>query len=372
MSPTPMIRTKAAALPLTVHIVERMAPGGIETLVLDMVKGLPGAHRVISLAGRPSELLQAWPRLIRLGDTLEGFNRQPGLQPRLVRELAARLKVLAPAAVVLHHIGPLLYGGLAARLARVPRILHVEHDAWHYDSARRRAVGRAAFALVRPVRVAVSDEIATHVTRRLGATDVTVIPPGIDMDVFKPRDRAAARVRLGLPVEGTLIGTSGRLVAVKSQVTLIEALAELGRGNHARLRLVIAGEGPERAALAQRAADLGVADAVHLLGHRDDVADVLPAFDVYALPSLNEGLPRSVLEAQAVGLPVVASRVGALPQAVCPRSGALVPPGNPAALAAALASLIASPAAPAVPRAFVADRFSLSHTLLAFDRLLSH
>lgn len=375
MLSVPSVPPAETALSVTVHIVERMAPGGIETLVLDMVKALPGAHRVFSLAGNQSGLVAEWPRLARLGDGLEAFDRQPGLAPRLVGTIAARLRVVSPTAVIVHHIGPLLYGGLAARLANVPRILHVEHDAWHYESARRRQVAALAFKLVRPTRVAVSDEIANNVQRffgaKLGVKDVTVIAPGIDMDLYQPGDRDAARVRLGLDRTRPLIGTSGRLVAVKSQVTLIEALAHLRRSTSPGAELVIVGEGPERATLLQRAADLGVSDAVRLLGHRDDLPDILPAFDVYALPSLNEGLPRGVLEAQAAGLPVVASRVGALADAVCPTSGRLAPPSNADALAVALADVLAARPHPTVPRAFVAERYALSQTLVAFNHLLT-
>ena len=213
-----------------VHVVERMAPGGIETLVLDMVRGMAGRHVVFSLSGTRDELSTAWPRLTALGPSLEAFDRQPGLQPRLITRLARRMAALKPETVIVHHVGPLIYGGLAARLARVPTIVHVEHEAWHYQSARRRQVAAPVFKLVRPRRVAVSEEIAGKVAEHFVGASVTVIAPGIDMTEFRPRDRAAARARLGLfqigrSQTGALIGTSGRLVPVKAQATLIEALA---------------------------------------------------------------------------------------------------------------------------------------------------
>ncbi len=373
MSLSPIPRIEKPLAPLTVHVVERMAPGGIETLVLDMVRGLPGRHAVFSLSGDATGLVDAWPRLSRLGETLEAFDKQPGISASLVARLARRLRTLAPQAVVLHHVGPLIYGGLAARLARVPSIVHVEHDAWHYDSPRRRAVARLVFNVVRPTRVAVSEQIAAKLRQHFSNPAVTVIAPGIDMDLYRPRDRAAARVRLGLRQDVPLIGTSGRLVAVKSQATLIDALATLRKagGTFASAELVIVGDGPERVALATCTSEHGLETAVHLLGHRDDMAEILPAFDVYALPSLNEGLPRSVLEAQASGLAVVASDVGALAQAVCPRSGRLVPAGDAAALATALADRLAARADPTIPRGFVAERFALTQTLAAFDQLLT-
>ena len=294
--------------------------------------------------------------------------------PRLVAQLTARLRTLRPDGVIVHHIGPMIYGGTAARLARVPRILHVEHDAWHYESSRRRALSGLFFKLVRPSRVAVSQEIATKVASYFPGRAVNVIAPGVDMDLFRPRDRAAARVRLGMATDVPLIGTSGRLVPVKSQATLIEALALLRREPNLKLsplpQLVIVGEGPERGALHALAVERGVAGAVHLLGHRDDLAEVLPSFDIYSLPSLNEGLPRGVLEAQAVGLPVVASNVGALADAVCPETGRLVPAGDAPALAAALADLITHPPDVRISRRFVETRFALATTLSAFNSLL--
>ena len=192
------------------------------------------------------------------------------------------------------------------------------------------------------------------------------------MDLYRPRDKTTARTRLGLPAGVPVIGTSGRLAPVKAQVMLIEALALLRqRAEPTHLpQVVIVGEGPERPALEARAAALGLSAAVHLLGHRDDLPEILPAFDVYCLPSLNEGLPRAVLEAQAVGLPVVASNVGALADAVCPASGRLVPPSDPAVLALALAEALARPIDPIIPRAFVETRYGLAQTLRAFEHLV--
>ena len=354
------------------HVVERMTPGGIETLVLDMVAGLAGRHTIFSLSGTSSDLARAWPRLDALDHPLEAFDRAPGISPKLVPWIASRLKVLRPDTVILHHIGPLIYGGLAARLARVPVIVHVEHDAWHYQNPRRRQLARLMFKLVRPRRVGVSNEIADRVTAAFGGDKITVIPPGIDMQHFRLQSRSDARRRLGLPPDAMIIGTSGRLVAVKNQVALIDAVVSLRqlRTAGAQPILVIAGEGPEREVLAARAATLGVQHAVHMLGHRDDMADVLPSFDVYALPSLNEGLPRSVLEAQAVGLPVVATDVGALAAAVCRQSGRLVRCSDPQALVAALASALTAPIDPTIPRAFVASRYALAETLDAFAQVI--
>ena len=128
----------------------------------------------------------------------------------------------------------------------------------------------------------------------------------------------------------------GNLYPVKDHATLLRALARLPAA-----RVAIAGRGDQEEPLRRLAAELGLSDRVHLLGLRDDVETVFAAADVFVQPSLSEGLPLAVLEAMANGLPVVATRVGGIPEAVVDgKTGLLVPPGDPAALAAALAAVL--------------------------------
>lgn len=358
----------------TVHIVERMIPGGIETLVLDMVHALPGRHIILSLGGTVDELVTGWPVLERERGHFEALNRAPGLSLKVIQEVRARLIAHQADTVYLHHIGPLLYGGIAARLARVKSIIHVEHDAWHYDEGRRWQLARVLFALVRPYRVAVSSDIAERMKVRDPHAVITVIPPGIDMTRYAPTDKFAARQRLGLSPNLLLIGTTGRLVPVKGQTVLLEAFALLrrngGRIGDRDLGLVIIGDGPERSALEARARELGVAHVTHFLGLRADVPEILPALDVFCLSSFNEGLPRSLLEAQAAGVPVVSSDVGGCKHAVCPTTGRLVPPNEPEALAHALNDVLCGPNGTPKTRAFVEDRYSLATTLAAYARVI--
>jgi glycosyltransferase involved in cell wall biosynthesis len=358
----------------TVHVVERMIPGGIETLVLDMVHELTGRHIILSLGGTVEELIAGWPVLERERGHFEALNRGPGMSLKVIREVRASLVAHKADTVYLHHIGPLLYGGVAARLARVKTIVHVEHDAWHYDQGRRWPLARALFALVRPHRIAVSADIAERMKVRDPSAAITVIPPGIDMRRYMPTDKLAARTRLGLGSDLLLIGTTGRLVPVKGQAVLLDAFALLrrngGRINGRDVGLVMIGDGPERSALEARARALGVAHVTHFLGLRADVPDILPALDVFCLPSFNEGLPRSLLEAQAAGVPVVSSDVGGCKHAVCPTTGRLVPPNEPEALARALTDILCDPDGTPNTRAFVEDRYSLATTLAAYARVV--
>lgn len=345
----------------TIHVVQRLAPGGIETLVLDLLRKGDGSDKVISLEGTREELIAKWPALNDIAAQLIALDRPPGLRPKLVEDLRKLFRHEKPRAIYAHHIGPLIYACPAARLAGVPGVVHVEHDAWHYEQPRRKRLAQALEATTRPKHVAVSQEIADKLARFLPAARITVIPNGVDLDRFRPGDKAQARAALGLPSHARVVGTAGRLVAVKAQADLITALKYLPDD----VVVVLVGDGEERQALEAHADALGYSDRVVMLGHRDNLHEILPAFDVFALPSLNEGLPRSVIEAQACGVRVVASDVGAMRQAVCARTGRFVPPGQPEQLAAALLEALEQP--PAVsPRAFVEANYSFAETLRAY------
>ncbi|MEQ1698249.1 MAG: glycosyltransferase [Hyphomicrobiaceae bacterium] len=353
----------------TVHIVQAMAPGGIETLVLDLAREPDANVRVFSFEGSREQLTAHWPALAPIAHRIEGFGAGAGLKPYLIVQLARRLRQLNAKSVFLHHVGPLIYGGLAARLAGVERIIHVEHDVWHYAQPRRRMIASVIEAIVRPHHVAVSAHAARVLRSMLPSPAVSVIHNGIDLERFRPGDKAIARAAFNLDPAWRIVGTAGRLVAVKGHEVLIRAAAALPVDCH----VAIAGSGEEREALQALAVSLGLSGRIHFLGHVDAVEKVLPAFDVFCLPSHNEGFPRSIIEAQAVGLPVVATDVGALAEAVCPLTGRIVPPGNPGALAKALRDVLAIP--PMIPpREFVADRFSWTQTLSSYRKVseLSH
>ena len=359
-------RCSAALLRPVAHVVEHMAPGGIETLALDLVRGSDGAARVISLAGKTAELAEAWPALAQISRIVEGMDGGGGPRPVLVRRLAKRLRALRARAVVLHHIGPLLYGGLAARLAGVPAIIHVEHDVWHYDAhPRHRFLTRLTERLVRPHHVALSDSAAATLREIIPRARIEVIPTGIDLSRFTPQGREPARTALGLKPGDLAIGTVGRLVPVKGHAHLLDAFARLDSGD---ARLFIVGDGPEAKALRAQADALGMGLRAVFLGHRDDVAELLPGLDLFVLPSLAEGLPRTLLEAQACGVPAVATRVGSVVDAVCSESGILVPPADPDALAGALADALAC-GWRVSPRDFVKRRYDWQRTLAAYERI---
>ena len=192
--------------------------------------------------------------------------------------------------------------------------------------------------------VAISEGVrAMLIESGVDAARIHVVPSGVDADRFVPTAgaRSAARARYQIADHACLLVVVGALEERKGHAVLLEALAILA---NPRVHLLCAGEGSARAGLEARCTALGLDATVRFLGRVDDVASVLAAADVMVMPSRQEGLGVAALEAMAVGLPVIASRVGGLPEAVKDgETGLLVPTGDSAALAAAIGRLAADP-----------------------------
>jgi glycosyltransferase involved in cell wall biosynthesis len=173
-------------------------------------------------------------------------------------------------------------------------------------------------------------------------TRVTSVPTGIDTIRFAPGDKTAARVALGLDPNGRYIGIVATLRSWKGHVHLIDAFAQADLPGW---QLLIVGDGPQKSALTQRIGELGLESRVRMAGQQDHPEDWLRALDVFCLPSYaNEGVPQAVLQAMLTALPIVTTPVGAILEAVSDGETALVvPPRDPAALAAALSRLAEGP-----------------------------
>lgn len=166
--------------------------------------------------------------------------------------------------------------------------------------------------------------------------EVSELPTPSDRQIRREK----ARATLGFRRDQLLIAAIGRLSWVKGLHYLIEAVPAIVRRVD-RAHLVIVGDGPELTRLKKLATACGIADRITFTGHRDDIREVLAAIDVVAMPSLHEGMPFAALEAMDAGVPVVASRVGALPDLLAEgRAGMLVQPGDVRALAACLCELL--------------------------------
>lgn len=330
-----------------VHVVLSLNVGGLERVVLELLAHVDRSRfsPVVCALDEPGVLA---PRLARLGIPLRLLSREPGLDARLPLRLAQLLREEGARLIHTHNASPHLYGALAAQLARIrwgerrrPRIIHTKHGRNDPGSLRKVLVNRIAASLTDRV-VAVSEDSASVAVEveRVPRSKVVTIVNGVDTSVFTPSaDPRPARERLGVPLDGFHIGCVARLSAVKDHATLVEAFARF-RQERPDAHLTLAGDGPERRALEELCARLGVSSAVTFAGERSDIASLLRAFDVFALSSLSEGISLTLLEAAATGLPVVATDVGGNAEVVIQgASGLLVPPRDPERFAAALGEI---------------------------------
>jgi len=325
------------------QVVQHMRPGGIERLVLDLAAALPAGKQsvIISLEGNRREAFQEWPILRSCSQQLIFLDKSPGRDVALPFRLARVFRQRSVGYIHTHHIGPLLYAGLASRLVNVKAFVHTEHDAWHLDDRREAALTRRAVRLLKPRLVAdaacVADALRQHGMRKIEA----VIMNGVDTTKFAPSCSTAARNKLKLPANVPIIGVAGRLEQVKNQAAAIAALAQIIQcSRFSNVALALAGSGRLRKDLERQAMQAGLDGKVHFLGHVEDMACFYNAVDLFCLPSFKEGLPLSLLEAQSCGIPVCASDVGGSREATCPETGMLFEPTNIASIAVACRRLL--------------------------------
>jgi len=295
----------------------------------------------------------------------------PGNDRRALRRLTEILTRNGYEVVHTHSAKAGALGRLAAERAGTPRVVHTFHGfPFHeFQSRARRAayIGIERYLAARTdIFLAVGGAVAAEAVRRGIAVPerVRVINPAIEPSAgpASPAGRAAARSRLGVPVGCKVVGTVGRVDYQKAPESFVDAIADLGRDD---VYAVWIGDGPLRGEMEARAARRGLRGRFQCAGHRDDVPELLPGLDVFAMASRYEGLPCAVAEAMAVGLPVVATAVNAVPDVVLPgETGLLVSPERPRQLAAAIRYLLDEPAEAArmaaAGRLLIADKFAPS------------
>lgn len=317
------------------HVDPETAFGGGERQVLGLVRHLARRGHENLLAAPPDS---AVARLM------------PGTDARLVTlsirndldlpgALRLRRLVVAESPHVIHfhtsraHAMSLWLRRTAAQSVVTRRMDYPIRRGWRTDLLYNRRVAGVA---------AISDEVR----RQLVAGGVRPERIRVIRSAVEPPDglpgsggREAARRRFGAAPEETVIAVVAALERRKGHDVLLAALTIL-RDRGIRFRALLCGGGSEHAVLERLAANLGLGESVRFLGEQRQVADVLAAADVFVLPSRFEGLGVAILEAMALGLPVVATSVGGIPESVSHRdTGLLVPPEDPAALASAIGEL---------------------------------
>jgi glycosyltransferase involved in cell wall biosynthesis len=226
--------------------------------------------------------------------------------------------------------------------------------------------------------VAVSQQVKEYSIHDEGidAEKIHVIPNGLDFSRFKeisPEEKRTIRRRLNLVEDGPVLLTIARLAAPKGHTILIQA-APLVMEKHPQAAFLFAGDGSLRAELEEQAGRLGISQAVHFLGVRSDIPDLLSIADVFVLPSLTEGLPVALLEAMAAGLPVIASRVGGVETLVTDElTGLTVPAGDPEGLSRAIIRLLddrnAGERLGRAAQSYIRTHYSAERMCAAYQRL---
>lgn len=326
------------------HVVLSLDPGGTERLVIEIAKSLaPAVASIVCCLDQCGEWAS---ELTSLGVPVVALNRQPGFRPSLGRQIAALAGAHRVDALHCHHYSPFIYGQIARVVRPNLRIVFTEHGRYSDagPSLKRRLVNPVLNRLPAAI-YAVSSDLRRHmIAEGLPERRVQVIHNGIDPGVPpSPADGIAARQSLGMAGSDVIVGTAGRFDPVKGLPALVEAFAAL-RTSRPHARLVIIGDGPERARVIERATALDVLSDVRLTGYRRDVRQLMAAIDIYVNSSEQEGVSLTILEAMASRRPVVATAVGGTPEVVVDRqTGLLVPPRSPRSLAAALDTLVDDP-----------------------------
>jgi sugar transferase (PEP-CTERM/EpsH1 system associated) len=326
---------------LVVHVVHSLAIGGLENGILNLVNAprRDQCHAVICMTGGGANRGR-----VSLDVPVVELGKSEGHDVRTFSRLVRLLRRLRPD--IVHSRNWATFDAVvAARLARVPVVVHGEHGREFSDpegrNLRRNRLRRFLAPLVNRF-VAVSEDLRRWLVQDVGipASKVVRIHNGVDTGCYVPGDPGPARDALDLPSSRPVVGTVGRLNPVKDQAGLVRAFARV-RSEYPDALLVIAGEGPCRDELRGLVVSLRIAPHVRFLGERHDVPTILRAFDVFVLPSIAEGISNTILEAMAVGLPVVATRVGGNSELVEEGvTGHLVPRSDPEALASAIGTYL--------------------------------
>lgn len=338
-------------VPLVVHVIYRLDFGGLETLLAECINRMPAQryrHAIVCL----TDYTDFAKKITQPGVNIYALHKAPGLGLGTHVKLWKLLRKLRPTILHTYNLAAIEYA-FTATLAGVPIRIHAEHGRDASDPEgknRKHNLLRRWLVPFIDCYVPVSGDLQRWLKHVVGVPDAKnmLINNGVDTEHFNKRlDKRNSSALWNVPQDAYVIGTVGRLQDVKNHAGLIDAFIELQAqlpAEKARLRLAIVGDGPLRKAIEEKVASAGIANVVWLPGASTDIAEIMQGFSVFALSSIAEGTPVTILEAMSVGLPVVATNVGGIPALVLDRvTGTLVPPNDADAMAAALAAYIQQP-----------------------------
>jgi glycosyltransferase involved in cell wall biosynthesis len=327
-------------------LVKGLGRGGAERLLVATARRRDRQTVTVRVGYLLPHLMTLAPELEAEGVPVTCLGRRQILDPRWLITLRRSL-VRDPVEIVHAHSPVAAVGAriVARSLPRGqrPRVVVTDHNVWDsYVKATRWA--DAVTSSLDDVRLTVSEAVRTSLPARIHRR-AEAVPQGIDVDEVQAQraHRADVRAELGLESDALVVGTVANLRPAKAYPHLLTAAVEVVE-RLPDVRFVTVGHGPLKDEVDALHARLGLGDRLLLLGHRPDAVRVMAACDVFVLASLHEGLPVALMEALALGIPVVATKVGGIPELIeHGREGLLVTPGRPQELASALVTLLTDP-----------------------------
>jgi sugar transferase (PEP-CTERM/EpsH1 system associated) len=382
MQPATLKSAIAAAAPdlrpLVVHLTYALDFGGLETLLIECINRMPAhkyRHAIVCLTNYTDFV----SKITQPGVQIVALHKPPGLGLATHLKLWKLLRRMRPALLHTYNLAAMEYA-FTATCAGVPIRIHAEHGRDASDPEGKNPKHNFLRRRLAPFidrYVPVSDDLQRWLSQvvAIPPKKIALIKNGVDTARFHTR-ASGASASPWQPGD-FVIGTVARVQDVKNHQGLVQAFAqvrELLPAHRARLRLSIVGDGPLLPALKAQVAAAGLEQVVWLPGARSDIAELMHSFSLFALPSLAEGTPVSLLEAMACGLPVVASNVGGIPEVIQDgEHGSLVAPADNAALAAAIARYVEAPALASrhglAARARIEQRYSMNAMLAAYTGL---
>lgn len=338
-------------IPLVVHLIYRLDFGGLETLLVDCINGMPAEryrHAIVCL----TDYTDFASKISKPDVAVYALHKPPGLAPQTHLHLWRLLRRLKPAVLHTYNLSAIEYAPAAA-LAGVPVRVHGEHGRDARDPDGTNARHNLLRRLVLPFYdcyYAVSADLRDWLRDTIGVPERKnlLLANGVDTRKFHPAPAGRREASAELPEDCIVFGTVGRIQDVKDHAMLVDAfiaLLALLPQQRQRLRLAIIGDGPLLPALRQQVASAGIADLVWLPGARMDIDVLMRRLSVFVLSSIAEGIPVTILEAMASGLPVISTAVGGVPEVVQDGvTGALVPARDAQAMAAAMARYVSDAA----------------------------
>ena len=341
------------------HIITRLIVGGAQENTMLTAALLDRERYAVDIVSGPQTGTEG-----SLQEEVLSRSIPLAIEPTLVREINPIKDLLALFALYRHirrgaytivhtHSSKAgILGRWAAWLAKAPIVVHTVHGWGHHE--RQNPLIRRFYVLLEKLTQRITDALIVVSPRntekgladRIGTPEKYItIRSGIEMDRFlEPgRPREDVRRELGIPPEAPVVGTVTRLSPQKSPLDYVLAAA-LVTAQRPDVHFVLVGSGPLREQVESQIAATGLTENVHLTGLRRDVPDLMHSFDIFALSSLWEGLPRVLPQAMAAGLPIVATAVDGNVEAVVDgTNGFLTPPGDPQAMASALLRLVEQP-----------------------------